>query len=355
MSDSQRSRRIQCTHHSPRSRGQSGVVFTFLQAWRDRPTSSTTSIWKPTYPPKLCEEIALLLVHHFLNLKEKGGVAVAKIQEGQQEKLQEGQQEEKEEQTGDSWFEPEEEGPFHGKLEKAATDNGGLPITCGWLNHPKSFCDGGGLCSPGRWRPKDKGLGIRDSRKTFVENLALLVRIRGAKDPRSTASYFPACHRSRWVELLGGSQRLLEVEPHQPFLLALEETLRRMEDEDVEVISKTPGDNYRKKGRSYDESVFQPEASNYTSAVEAAEIIQRQFEEEERLGWMYPITAAEARKRFGDKLRIASLAAIPKDEKTVRVLFDGTHSVQVNNEIRISDRLEFPTPSELARVRKTGE
>ena len=65
---------------------------------------------------------------------------------------------------------------------------------------------------------------------------------------------------------------------------------------------------------------------------------------------LYPLSEKEAKRRFGDRLRIASLAAIPKDEHTVRVLFDGTHSVQVNNEIVIMDRLEFPSPSELAHV-----
>ncbi len=91
-------------------------------------------------------------------------------------------------------------------------------------------------------------------------------------------------------------------------------------------------------------------AENYPSAEESKEIILRQFQEEEKLGWMYPLSEAEARRRFGDRLRVASLAAIPKDEHTVRVLFDGTHSVQVNNEITITDRLEFPCPSELAQV-----
>ena len=50
-----------------------------------------------------------------------------------------------------------------------------------------------------------------------------------------------------------------------------------------------------------------------------------------------------------------SLAAIPKDETTVRVLFDGTHSIQVNNSIAISDRLEFPTPAELARTMEIAQ
>ena len=106
----------------------------------------------------------------------------------------------------------------------------------------------------------------------------------------------------------------------------------------------------RVRQRKYDQSEFNPLADNYPSAEEAKHIIEQQFREEEKLGWMYPLSEAEARRRFGDKLRIASLAAIQKDETTVRVLFDGTHSVQVNNEIRISDRLEFPSPSELAHV-----
>ncbi len=82
-----------------------------------------------------------------------------------------------------------------------------------------------------------------------------------------------------------------------------------MEDEDVEIVSKQVGDNYvtgrrvgveggvpptalvfrkRRKGRKYDGSIFQAEAENYASAVEASETIRRQFQEEEQLGWMYP-------------------------------------------------------------------
>ena len=147
--------------------------------------------------------------------------------------------------------------------------------------------------------------------------------------------------------------------------------MKRMGDEDFAIIAQQTDDNYvngrrvgverpippaplvfrtKTKGRKYDETPFEPEAINYSSAEEAKLLIQKQFEEEEKLGWMYPLSESEARRRFDGRLRIASLAAIPKDEKSVRVLFDGTHSVQVNNEIKISDQLEFPTPAELARV-----
>lgn len=142
-----------------------------------------------------------------------------------------------------------------------------------------------------------------------------------------------------------------------------------MGDEDTHILTKQLGDNYvtgrrvgvgspidpaplvfrqKRKPKKYDDSEFRPLAENYPSAPETKDIISRQFEEEERLGWMYPLSGKEAKRRFGERLRIASLAAIPKDEQTVRVIFDGTHSVHVNNEIVLWDRLEFPSPSELA-------
>ena len=59
---------------------------------------------------------------------------------------------------------------------------------------------------------------------------------------------------------------------------------------------------------------------------------------------------AEARRRFGSRLRVASLGAIPKDDERVRVIFDATHFVQINNSIGIQDRLEFPGPEASATV-----
>ena len=293
-------------------------------------------------------------------------------------------------------YEGAEEGePFHGHLVQAALDNTGLPMVCLWQNRPKSFSDGGGLCSPGRWLPENRGTGlVGGDKEKFISKLALMIRtfvVQNLTDVQKETFRLATGHmrespfreeavaglRKRWFELLGGGASLQEVTPHQPFyLFALEETLRLMGDEDWQIISHQEGDNYvqgrrvgvggtlaptplvfrtKKKGRNYDDSVFQAEAVNYSSAVEAKELILQQFQEEERMGWMYPISEAEARRRFGDTLRVASLAAIPKDEKSVRVLFDGTHSVQVNNEIVIHDRLEFPTPSELAKVMEVAQ
>ena len=348
-------------------------------AWRTSPSAA--------YPGPLCEQIAKVIARHLSGHACKGVPTPSKTTKPEMEIL-----------YTDS--EKEEEGlgkdkqPFHGRLEQAAADNSGLPMTCRWQNRPKSFMDGGGLNSPGRWDPTNRGTHLPSEKKVFVEKLALLIKkfvVEKIQDlPKATFTLatghmseppFSASDlaklRSDWFELLGGASSLGEVTPHQPFyLFALAETLRRMGDEDVDILTQNPGDNYvsgrrvgvgepipaaplvfrpKVKLKKYDESTFQQFAHNYPSADESKEIISRQFAEEEALGWMYPLSEAEAKKRFGPRLRVASLAAIPKDESTVRVIFDGTHGVQVNNEIDIQDRLEFPTPAELATVMEVAQ
>ena len=337
--------------------------------WRTAPSAA--------YPPQLCEEIAKLFALELLTLEAKGSKKGQGLAEEKKEEQVKGEEE-----------------PFHGKLGRAAKDNGGLPITCNWMNKEKSFTDGGGLCSPGRWFPSDRGVGLCDERKRWIDQLSLKLRtfvIQQIPDLKTATFRLATGHmqeppfsedalerlREEWFRRLGGAESLKVVTPHQPFyLFALSETLKRMGDDDASIIVENEGDNYvtgrrvgvesgippaplvfrrKKKIRKYDDSDFLPEATNYPSADEAREIIQKQFEEEERMGWMYPLSDSEARKRFGSKLRVASLAAIPKDEKTVRVLFDGTHSVQVNNEIQIEDQLEFSTPSELARTMEVAQ
>ena len=49
------------------------------------------------------------------------------------------------------------------------------------------------------------------------------------------------------------------------------------------------------------------------------------------MGFMFPLTEKEARRRFGDRMRVASLGAISKADERVRVIFDATHFVQINN------------------------
>ena len=92
------------------------------------------------------------------------------------------------------------------------------------------------------------------------------------------------------------------------------------------------------------------ENPNYESAKEHTQQIEVQFQEEEKMGFMFPLSEAEARRRYGERMRVASLGAIPKDDERVRVIFDATHFVQINNGIGIQDRLEFPGPEASAAI-----
>ena len=86
-----------------------------------------------------------------------------------------------------------------------------------------------------------------------------------------------------------------------------------------------------------EEALQQKWADNYESAEENAEDIARQIRED-------LVTEEEAKKRFGDRLAVAALGAVPKElgSSTVRLIHDGSYSVQVNGRIKVRDRMRFP-------------
>ena len=157
----------------------------------------------------------------------------------------------------------EEEGDecFHGLLKQAAWDNAGLPMVSRWQNKQKSFADGGGLNSPGRWAPEDRGANLEADKKMFVDKLALLLKtfllkhlpdMKRATFRLATFAESPFAEsdldqlRKDWFGLLGGADALSHRPLHQPFwLFAVEETLRLMGDEDVDIISKHQADMKR--------------------------------------------------------------------------------------------------------------
>ena len=56
------------------------------------------------------------------------------------------------------------------------------------------------------------------------------------------------------------------------------------------------------------------------------------------------MTEEEAKARYGERLAVAALGAVPKElgSSTVRLIHDGTYSVPVNGRIKVRDRLRFP-------------
>ena len=104
------------------------------------------------------------------------------------------------------------------------------------------------------------------------------------------------------------------------------------------------------KHRRLDETEFMAVAQNYPSAQISTKELEQKFREEEDLGRMHPSKMGVLREEFGDRLRIASMAAIQKPDGSVRPLHDATHSVMVNHAILYQDKIECPGPAEIAAI-----
>lgn len=101
----------------------------------------------------------------------------------------------------------------------------------------------------------------------------------------------------------------------------------------------------KEKWRKYEPLRWPTDKANYTA--ENAASVQKQFRKEEALGAMVEVEEDEARRRYGDKLRVAALAALEKVDHTIRLVHDATHNVGVNSRTKVEDQLRYPGPSEI--------
>ncbi|CAE7764855.1 DNAJC17, partial [Symbiodinium necroappetens] len=85
-------------------------------------------------------------------------------------------------------------------------------------------------------------------------------------------------------------------------------------------------------------------ADNYSSAVESMAKVREQVEEDVRKGFIKRMSRSEAELEYQGRLAVAALGAVPKalDSDEVRVVHDGSHSVDVNHRIRVLDRIRNP-------------
>ena len=238
-----------------------------------------------------------------------------------------------------------------------------------------------------RWHPKARGRYLNDTGKSLCSDLDILLDKFVKKhftEPGKTVlamalgklSKMPFSEadlenlRKGWFDLLPCPSQASVIPEFQPFYLhAVGQSLMLLEDPDWRVLAtskesfssgvrvgcrektpRTPAVFHRKKKfRKYDETEMVLEMNNYPTAAQAAEDLQRQYEEEEKLGLMFPITLKMAKQRYpGDRLRIAAQGAIPKPDGTFRPIHDGTHGVRVNNDIKVRDQLSFPGPADEA-------
>ena len=92
------------------------------------------------------------------------------------------------------------------------------------------------------------------------------------------------------------------------------------------------------------EDLRQVWAENYSSAEEGKRDIWRQVDEEVEKGTIIKITDEEASRKYGNRLAVAALGAVPKELNSdkVRLIHDGSYSVDVNRRIKVLDRMRFP-------------
>ena len=289
---------------------------------------------------------------------------------------------------------PEDDGPTSDEdelgLPKARAGAGwvgsGPPLLAAYGSRRRDVVDGGGLCSPGRWSVHQRRRPELAPRIAEVidDVITQMANVEGSEfiDRVGSSLACGACTADPLGQWVGKARDALELlasglgfaRTHRPVhqacvldLELLQFLVTQLGDPDAgfverlfqgvplgwrERLPRTPA-VFERKSRwtkhvgTYD---FGREvAANYRSADAQLRNIEETFAEQEAAGMMIRTTYAEARRRFGDRLRIAALGAVPQDDG-FRVIHDGTHHVGVNTCIRVRDQEAVPTHDDIKAV-----
>ncbi len=269
----------------------------------------------------------------------------------------------------------------------------GPTLTVGKGLKKREIIDGGGLCSPGRWRPRDRPfvkdgaiVAIRAAVKREVERLPLATGrsceqlVQAAASGELKESPFSAHTMKDLLDYMHmqldadgdeGSSRPHPGDVDQPIRVRLlQALLRRAGDPDVigmqrfavgvpigvDVrLPRTPA-VYPRKARWSLESQKDPLSwnqpwgtgtwrENYASTVGHEDEIARQQADHVARGLAEALTESEVSLRWPNA-SIASLGALEKHDAngvlSVRLLFDGTTGVDLNGRIRVRDQEQTP-------------
>ncbi|CAE7269737.1 unnamed protein product, partial [Symbiodinium sp. CCMP2592] len=252
----------------------------------------------------------------------------------------------------------------------------GPPMVGDFAGSSDEFVDGFGRCSPGRWKPCNRGTAMSAESLDFAQRLKERVRMFVVECVPDLAKSTFRLATGHWNGPLFDQGRLEELrEDWFNMLPDPIRTLRILGDPDYRIIEEgkfcfvngvevghtaplgpvPQVFRIRRKDQKYDESTWQPLMQNYRDGAEVEKALEEAFTKEEAEGRMFPLSLAEAKTRFpGTALRIAAQAVIPKPDHEFRVVHDGTHGVHVNNEIVMLDRLESPGPREISSIQKLG-
>ena len=265
----------------------------------------------------------------------------------------------------------------------------GQQMSLEWSGKARQLVDGFGLCSPTLWEPSQRGAHLDAKAQDLcrqVHDLAENFIREKFEDPRReaiklglghiTASPFTASEldhlRRKWAAFLPSTQMALIVPDRQPFFLGIiGQSLELLGDPDAQIFMEGEDSFWtgvplgydeplpraaavfpkKEKIRPLDESEYNPMAENYRSAKEMAEGLEKKFREEEALGRMVPTTLGELKQQFPERIPlVAAMGAIKKPNGDVRPLHDGTHYVQLNNQILFQDQLQYPGPEDAASM-----
>ena len=101
-----------------------------------------------------------------------------------------------------------------------------------------------------------------------------------------------------------------------------------------------------------EEEMVQVWSENCDSAEAGKMDIWRQVDEEVEKGTIIRLTEDEASRKYGARLSVAALGAVPKELNSdkVRLIHDGSYSVDVNRRIKVRDRMRFPLIDDASAV-----
>ncbi len=267
----------------------------------------------------------------------------------------------------------------------------------------RALCDGGGLCSLGRWPPWD--------RPEPAHPRLLAVREIGLKGVRAWCTSTGASVEELFTRLARGE---VSQDPWPPQLLSelTNEALSLFDDGDQPSARARPGDreqlvhvrllqallrdaadpdvngmNHFARGVRLGVNVRMPRTpavyaqkrhwklpdqyhahhhyghdtvgvwrDNYRSVTAHASLIQEQLEEHAQRGLALRMTPADAQRRFPG-LSIVSMGAVAKVEsptraEDLRLVMDGTHGVHLNTHTKPRDQDRCPTAADVKRVQR---
>ena len=365
------------------------------------------------YPPRLDEAIAQAIVQHFQDSRMSsptGGDEESitephtKITEEttrslntlDKEKRKSRDKEISPEKTGEeeAWDQimDDEEEIFDEDPREGIPGYGG-PIRCYYKGKFRTIHDGGGLCSPGRWPVSKRKLVAHEEGKRLASTckrlfLDWLLSLEGEDAVRKKfwALAGGKQRTSPFEDKIGGYRKRLdeellamgfdpcrrngdrETEVNFRRLKAMLEAMKDVDSEWLEEVAKEGvvlgvdeelprvPEVFEAKERwnlSFAEEDFRDVfAENYKSAEENSEDIVRQVLEEVEKGSIKKVTQEEAERDHGGRLAIAALGAVPKElgSSVVRVVHDGSYSVDVNHRIKVRDRMRFPSVDDASGI-----